>query len=204
MVSRIAGACIAFVALAFVASAGTAVAGGAGRNVPPPIFIGGQFVHQPALLESGHLLVPVRGVFEALHASVAYTPPRIVVVRKNESVLAGLVIDRQHAVVNNRPRSLAIAPVRRSGHVYVPLRIIAEILGATVIYSSRPRLVDIHVQPDAFAVAPAPPPEAVPPPDSGPPLWALAMVGTIVLAFAAECARRGVTALSARRGRASR
>jgi hypothetical protein len=177
-------------------------ASAARRQTPPPIFVGGQLIRQPAILEHGHLLVPVRGIFEALHASVTYTPPRIVVVRKYETVVAGLEIDRKHAVIYNRPRTLSVAPIRRRGHVYVPLRAVAEIAGAVVTYSKRPRLVDIRMPNDELVVAPQRPAEgAVVPPDDGPPLWALGAIGGVVAAFLLECIRRVWVQLRMRRMR---
>lgn len=158
---------------------------------PPPIFVGGQFIRQHAVQDAGgHLLVPVRGVFEALHASVTYTPPRIVVVRKNGGVIAGLVVGRNHAVVANRPRLLPAAPIRLAGRVYVPLRVIAEIAGASVVYSARPRLVDIRLP---YNELPAPAPvrlAALIPPDPTVPAWAYVLVGVCVVGFLIEFARR--------------
>jgi hypothetical protein len=196
------GLSVAFAAACVLCAVHPAVAAHR-RQIPPPIFVAGQLVRQPALLEHGHLLVPVRGVFEALHASVDYVPPRIVVVRRNGTVVAGLEIDRKHAVVYNRPRTLGVAPIRRAGRVYVPLRAVAEIAGATVTYSKRPRLVDIRVPNDELVVVPQLPAALItPPPADGPPLWAFGAIGVVLLAFGAECVRR--IAILARAKRAAR
>ncbi len=158
---------------------------------PPPIFVGGQFIRQHAIEdERGHLLVPVRGVFEAFGASVQYTAPRIVVVRRNGAVIAGLVVGRHSAIVANRARYIDAAPVRVDGRVFVPLRSIAEIAGATVHYSTRPRLVDIRVpNNDLNAGIPV---RAVPeiPPEESLPVWVYVLVGVVVLGFVIELARR--------------
>jgi hypothetical protein len=170
------------------------------REVPPPIFVAGEIVHQPALLVHGRLLVPVRGVFEALHASVDYTPPRIVVVRRNGTVVAGLEIDRKHAVVYNRPRMLSVAPIRRGGRVYVPLRAVAEIAGATVTYANRPRLVDIRVPNDELVVVPQLPAQlTASPPDDAPPFWAIGAIAVVILALFVECVRRIAILMRAQR-----
>jgi hypothetical protein len=119
----------------------------------PPIFVGGAYIRQHAIDDRhGHVLVPVRGVFQALQADVTYTPPRFVVVRKGGAVIAGLIIGRNDAVVHNRARTLPVAPMRRFGRVYVPLRVIAELAGASVTYSARPRVVDIRVPPNALTL----------------------------------------------------
>jgi hypothetical protein len=201
--SRIVAAGLGFALAIACAVCGSRPASAARRAMPPPIFVGGQLIRQPALLEHGHLLVPVRGIFEALHASVEYTPPRIVVVRRNGTIVAGLEINRKHAVVYNRPHTLSVAPIRRGGRVYVPLRAVAEIAGATVTYSKRPRLVDIRVPNDELVVVPEVAAEpVVPPSNEAPPLWVLAAVGVIFLALVAEIVRR--VAILAREKRARR
>jgi hypothetical protein len=199
--SRIVGAGLGFVLAAACALCGLHPASAARLEVPPPIFVGGQPIRQPALLRHGHLLVPVRGMFEALHADVEYTAPRIVVVRRNGTVVAGLVIDRRHAVVYNHPRNLSAAPVRHGGRVYVPLRAVAEIAGASVTYLTNPRLVDIRVPNDELVVAPPRPELPVSATEDGPPLWVLGSIGAIVLVFAAECVRRCLIILRAGRTR---
>lgn len=165
---------------------------------PPPIFVGGQYIRQAAIEDDrGHLLVPVRGVFEAFGAVVAYTPPRIVVVRKNGAVIAGLIVGRHNAVVANRPRYLDAAPLRLAGRIYVPLRGIAEIAGASVHYSTKPRLVDIRLPNNDLAFALPGRPTAEIPPDPALPLWAYALVALIVLGFLIELGRR-IAAISRR------
>lgn len=182
----------------------TLAASAARADGPPPIFVGGRLVHQPAFMEGSHVLVPVRGVFEALHATVAYTPPRIVVVRKDGAVIAGLVVDRRHAIVNNEPRMLSVAPVRHGGRIYVPLRAIAEIAGANVAYSRNPRLIDIRLPNGELTARPVADQEPPAPLETAPPVWALGTVGAVVFAFALECLRRLVLLVGAKRTRAPR
>src|SRR5450755_1980329 len=119
---RNASACVATVAVLVAALERPHPAAAAPHRDSPPIFVAGRLIHEPSVVVGRHLLVPVRGVFEALHATVTYTPPRIVVVRRNETVLAGLVVGRQHAIVKNRARYLDAAPIRLGSRIYVPLR----------------------------------------------------------------------------------
>jgi hypothetical protein len=197
------GVAVLFMLLAGIAGPGAAAAAPA-TDIPPPIFVGGRAVHEPAIVVDGHVLVPVRGVFETLDARVSYLPPRVVVVRKNNVVVAGLLVGSRHAVVQNRPHMLGVAPLRRGGHVYVPLRVVAEIVGATVTYVNHPRIVDIHVPAEALADTPQALPPAGPPSDIAPPLWAVGVVGVVVVAFGAECFRRLTLVLVAKRTRISR
>jgi hypothetical protein len=170
----------------------------ADADTAPPIYVGGRAVHERAIMHRGHVLVPVRGVFEALHADVSYTPPRVVVVRKHGAVVAGLLIGRFHAILNNRARHITVAPIRQNDRVYVPLRLVAEILGATVTYESHPRLISIHVPVEELAVAPPPPP-VLPSPEPWPPMWLVGVFGSLVIALAFESFRRLTGALAARR-----
>jgi hypothetical protein len=157
----------------------------------PPIFVGGGFIRQHALEDArGHLLVPVRGVFEAFGASVTYTPPRFVVVRKDGAVIAGLIVASTHAVVGNRPRMLAVAPIRRGGRIYVPLRAIAEIAGASVVYSANPRVVDIRLPNRTLSAPPSVVDTAAGSADSVIPSWSYGLVGIAVLGLILELCRQ--------------
>jgi hypothetical protein len=177
----------------FLAGSAAAPPAIAGQGGVPPIFVDGRIVHDRAILEHGHLLVPVRGVFEAFRAEVTYTPPRIVVVRKEGSVVAGLVVGGRHAVVYNR----------RGGRIYVPLRFIAEISSATVTYSRAPRLVDIRLPDRELKALPPAVDEAGVLHSAAPPTWALALIGACVVAFGAECLLRGIRLIWGRRKRGS-
>lgn len=110
----------------------------------PAIYIGGHKIRTAAIVDRGHLLVPVRGVFEGVGASVEYTSPKFVVVRKDGAVIAAFMLDRTRAVVGHESVDLDVAPTRRDGQVYVPLRVVAEAAGASVAYTNRPPAVHIR------------------------------------------------------------
>jgi uncharacterized protein (TIGR02271 family) len=118
----------------------------------PPIYIGTHKIRTAAIVDRNHLLVPVRGVFEAVGASVEYSRPKFVVVRKDGAVIAAFMLDRTRAVVGHASVDLDVAPMRRDGRVYVPLRVVAEAAGASVAYTNRPPAV--HIRPAAADDAP--------------------------------------------------
>jgi len=120
----------------------------------PPIYVGAQKVSTAVFVDDGRLFVPVRGVFEAIGASVSYVAPHFVVVRKHGEPLAAFLLDRQEAVVGHRAVHLDRPPTRREGRIYVPLRVVAEAAGATVAYENRPP--GVHIAP-AKTVAAGPP-----------------------------------------------
>ena len=183
------GSKIALIVAAIFGVAAAEVAAPASAEAPP-IFIGGQYIRQHAVDDGGHVLVGIRGVFEALGATVTYVPPRIVVVRKDNIVVAGLEIGRRTAIVGNRARFLQVAPIRRGSRVLVPLRGIAELAGATVTYSRAPRLVDIRLPNNMLVPAVRSMVTADVPTDPVVPVWAYALVGVFVLGFLIEIVRR--------------
>jgi uncharacterized protein (TIGR02271 family) len=116
-------------------------------DAAPPVFVGGRKIAAAAIVDRGRLLVPVRGVFEGIGADVQFSPPKFVVVRKDGAVIAAFILDRARAVVGHESVVLDVAPIRRDGRVYVPLRVVAEAAGATVAYSNQPP--SVHIRADA-------------------------------------------------------
>jgi len=109
----------------------------------PPIYVGTERVGASAIADHGRLLVPVRGVFEGIGASVEFSWPHFVVVRKGDDVIAAFILDKTHAIIGHQSVDLDVAPMRRDGRVYVPLRVVAEAAGASVTYANHPPAVYI-------------------------------------------------------------
>ena len=84
--------------------------------------------------DGGTVLVPVRGVFQAMGASVDYNPvTRDVVAEKGDTKIE-MAVGRMHAWVNEELVELP-QPVRlQDGHVLIPARFIAEAFGAKVLW----------------------------------------------------------------------
>jgi uncharacterized protein (TIGR02271 family) len=136
------GVCLALAA--FVApAAARAEAPAATAGPAPPVYVGGQQIDAPAFVAGRRTFVPVRGVFEAIGASVEFTPPRFIVVRKDHAVIAAFILDRRRAIIGHDAVDLDVAPTRRDGSVYVPLRVVAEAAGAAVTYSTAPQAIFI-------------------------------------------------------------
>jgi len=91
----------------------------------------------------GRVMVPVRGVFEAIGAYVEYNPVnhRVTARRANEEIDLGLGDKLAHR--NGAEIELDVAPLTIEGRMMVPLRFIAESLGATVDYVKDTRTVEI-------------------------------------------------------------
>ncbi|MBV8532127.1 MAG: copper amine oxidase N-terminal domain-containing protein, partial [Candidatus Eremiobacteraeota bacterium] len=134
------------------------------------VTIGGRSVAlNPAPIEqNGRVFVPLRGVFEQLGATVVYSNGQINATRGATTV--SLTIGSTQAVINGKQVYLDVAPFIVGNYTYVPLRFLAQSLGAAVNYVSSSNLVAISMPGRAPYPPPAPrPPYPPPPPRPAPP-----------------------------------
>ncbi|MBV8531714.1 MAG: copper amine oxidase N-terminal domain-containing protein [Candidatus Eremiobacteraeota bacterium] len=129
------------------------------------IRINGQALYlNPGPIErAGRVFVPLRGIFERLGATVVYAAGTINATKASTTV--SLHIGNTQATVNGQPQMLDVAPFIVGATTYVPLRFIAQSLGADVGYDSSTRVVAIAV---SGALPPRPPPPPMPPPNPPP------------------------------------
>ncbi|MFZ5899578.1 MAG: phosphate ABC transporter substrate-binding protein PstS family protein [Bacillota bacterium] len=88
------------------------------------------------LMEQGRVLVPMRGVFEALEASVSWDSKTQTVTAKKDSIAIILKAGQKSATVSNRTVTLDVPAKVISGTTYVPMRFVSEALGATVNWNA--------------------------------------------------------------------
>lgn len=120
------------------------------------------FYGQPPVEQEGRVLVPLRGVLERLGATVRYDPlARTVVAIRGETTIA-LLIGGREARVGQRVVTLDTPAQVRAGTTLVPLRFVAEALGAQVRYDVGTRTVAIDM--DMAGVSGAPVAAAAPAP----------------------------------------
>ena len=112
------------------------------------------------VMRAGRVFVPLRGVFERLGASVVYENGTINAQGNGRSI--SLHIGSTQATINGSPQSVDVAPFIIGASTYVPLRFVAQALGAQVNWDNANRIVAI-----ATGGAPAPPPAAAPPAAQG-------------------------------------
>ena len=108
----------ALATLAADADVGVTVNGSAVDIAPAPI------------VQDGRVFVPLRGVFEQLGASVAYSNGTINATGSGRDI--ALQIGSTQATVNDRPQTIDVAPFIVGESTYVPLRFISEALGDSV------------------------------------------------------------------------
>jgi Copper amine oxidase N-terminal domain len=113
---------------------------------------------------TGRVFVPLRGIFERLGATVVYSAGEINATKAGTTV--SLRIGSTQATISGQPQILDVAPFIVGATTYVPLRFIAQSLGAQVNYIDSTRVVAIVV---ANEVPPPPPHPIRPPPPPIPP-----------------------------------
>ncbi len=139
----------------FVPAQGTAQA-------PIRVYVDGQLVNfdVPPNVIQGRVLVPLRGVFEHLGATVDYESKtqHIVAVRGGQTV--ELQLGSRQARVNGNPTLLDVPAFTIGDRTMVPLRFISESLGASVQWVDASRVILIG----ASGGVPAQPPAGQTPP----------------------------------------
>lgn len=97
---------------------------------------------QPPIERGGRVYVPLRGVFERLGASVVYANRVINATGNGHNV--NLRIGSSSATVDGRSVALDSPPFLVGSRTLVPLRFVAQALGATVDYNGNTRVVSIN------------------------------------------------------------
>ncbi|MGC4047883.1 MAG: stalk domain-containing protein [Armatimonas sp.] len=112
------------------------------------------FTGQAPVEQSGMVLVPLRGVFEKLGATVFYDAASQTIRAVRGATEISLRVGSTDASVNGRPQTLALPATTRQGATLVPLRFVSEALGARVSWRGASRTVVI--QTDAAPTGPVP------------------------------------------------
>lgn len=84
------------------------------------------------IIRAGRVLVPFRALFEAFGATVGWQEATSTVTGQLGGTTISLVLNRQEALVNGRTVQLDVASTVIAGRTLVPLRFVAENLGANV------------------------------------------------------------------------
>jgi hypothetical protein len=142
-----------------------AITAGAGAQQSIGVTVNGQPVNlEPAPIErAGRVFVPLRGVFERLGASVVYSNGQINATRGRRDI--SLNIGSTQASVNGQTQMLDVAPFIVGASTYVPLRFIAQALGAHVNWDGTNQVVAIAMMGGPVAEMPPQrmPPQQMPP-----------------------------------------
>jgi hypothetical protein len=138
------------------------------------VIVNGQTMQfdQPPVVQAGRVFVPLRGVFQQLGASVVYASGQINATGHGRTI--SLRIGSTQAVVNGQTETLDVAPFVIGARTLVPLRFVAQALGAYVSWNDSNSTVTITSGRGA-----PPPPAPAPPPRPGIVFTLRAPTGTI-------------------------
>ncbi len=138
----------------------------ASAQAPIQVYIDGKAVNfdVPPTVIQERVLVPLRGIFERLGATVDYDvrTQHIVAVRGPQTV--ELTLGSRQARVNDTAKLLDVPAFTIAGRTLVPLRFISESLGANVQWVEASRIILIG---SSGASSPPPPPTSPQPAQSG-------------------------------------
>jgi len=130
------------------------------------VYIDGRLVNfdVPPTVIQGHVLVPLRGIFERLGATVDYDArtQHIVALRGTQAV--ELTVGSRQARINDTPKLLDVPAFTINGRTLVPLRFVSESLGANVQWIEASQTILIATGTAAAPPSPPPAPQASPPP----------------------------------------
>ena len=109
------------------------------------VFVNGKAVvfDQPPIAENGRTLVPMRAIFEALGASVAWEQSTQTVTAKRGDITISLQIGSNILVKNGVRIELDVPAKAVGGRTLVPVRAISESLGSSVKWDQNTRTVTI-------------------------------------------------------------
>lgn len=128
------------------------------------VTVDGQLVafDQPPIVEQGRVLVPLRGVFERLGATVVYdAATRQVQATSRTGTAVSLRLGSTQATIGGRSYLMDVPARSVGGRTLVPLRFVAEAMGAQVEWQPARRNVAITPSTSTPPVAVTPPRSAV-------------------------------------------
>ncbi len=119
-------------------------AGGVGRPATDiAVSLNGDWLllDPPAVMSKGNVLVPLRGIFEAMRSEVKFDPATKVITATRGEVEIVLKLGSTAATVAGRSVKLAAPAQAVNGNTFVPLRFIGESFGADVKWDGAERNV---------------------------------------------------------------
>lgn len=131
----------------------------AGAQGPLAVTVNGEpveFVGQLPVQQSGRVLVPLRGVLEKIGATVRYSSPTKTIQATRGETRIELTLGDREANVDGRTVRLDVPAQALNGTTLVPLRFVAESLGADVRFDGAARVVAIRTdgEPNVIKTAP--------------------------------------------------
>jgi hypothetical protein len=97
----------------------------------------------PSYIDDGHTMVPAKEFLDELGVKSKWEDDgkQLVIEQANASIT--LDVDNQTATVNGQPVALETAPSLKNSTIFVPLRFLAENLGANVVWDNKLRVIKV-------------------------------------------------------------
>jgi hypothetical protein len=113
------------------------------------------FASNAPIVYRGRVLVPMRGIFEAIGAYVEYDPASHIITAKRGNEDVELKLGSRIARKNGAEITLEVRAEVIKATTMVPLRFVAEALGATVAFDAVTRVVRISMEKDGLSTDPS-------------------------------------------------
>jgi len=98
---------------------------------------------QPAIVVNGSTMVPMRGVFETLGATISWDDNTQTVTGTKGSVIIKITVGSKIAYINGAKVTLTTSAIIKNGSTLVPLRFVSEALGANVTWDYKTNTANI-------------------------------------------------------------
>jgi hypothetical protein len=112
---------------------------------PPRITVNDAPLNVAPIAQDGRVLVPMRAIFEALGATLTYDAHAHTIAAQGNGHSVRLQIGNENAVVDDRIVMLDVPARVIAATTYVPLRFVAQALGAVVGYDNAAALVTVSL-----------------------------------------------------------
>ncbi|MGN7453290.1 copper amine oxidase N-terminal domain-containing protein [Paenibacillus pasadenensis] len=131
--------------LAGILIAGAAAPAAEAAKEAPKVLVNGvnYALDKEPLVKDGRTLVPLRGIFEALGATVDWNQYEQTITATRGKNEIFLQVNKTKAKVNDMEIELSVPAQNMSGTTMVPLRFIAEALGTYCVYYADQNLITI-------------------------------------------------------------
>ena len=117
---------------------------------------------QPALGIDNRTMVPVRGILEALGATVTWDQETLGITATLNDTTIYMTVGKNTAYVNDEKIMLDVPPMIINNRTLVPVRFVSESLNAKVLWDDASRTVSIYTADYDFSVVQAAEPAATP------------------------------------------
>jgi len=111
------------------------------------------FPDQPPVIVDGRVLVPVRGVFEALGFNVEWYQDTQTVILWNHYYEIAIIVGVDTFFVNGLPRTFLVPPQIIEGRVMLPIRAVVESVGLYIGWNANDRTALITSSPIVIALS---------------------------------------------------